>query len=389
MSISRGSDQTSDEVKTWDDLKGLLIKEEEDEQRVIAAARLCAKLAATGKTLGTLTESDQAKWDKATADMNCDHIYLYLKSTDPDTLKKWSGGSDKMADPVKADSLRLYNVSPELDKTGQILFRDPFVIQQLAVSPRGEAVAVVIGFGARSRIVLISTKQPTQKPPVSLVSDVSGVDWYDNENLVFIKTKSTSKGDTGELTMSTVLDSYGNPVNKPKQRVLARADLDDFSTVQCTSNGIFFYSPAKATDGTESAIEHKLLKVIPDEKPVVMPILPDQFNIPGASKNFRISPDGNHIAVLQQNGTVDVLDTAGGATLVAPGDAFEESQYYQSCFTPEWVTNDSLSFSAPKKTANGQRAAEIMLWSLSSKKITELSSNWPPDTAQFLNVSKK
>ncbi|HUB25209.1 MAG TPA: hypothetical protein VL992_07245 [Tepidisphaeraceae bacterium] len=260
----------------------------------------------------------------------------------------------------------------------------------LRISPDGREAMIVAPMEQQDQgngIWLVPTDGSVA--PV-LVSDHAAAhpDWSVDGHYVVYVCSAPHDADLGVLRRARVVGDDGSLIAKqPTTEDLAGLAFNAETRVRCLADGrIFFNSveivlPAAPTDVGQRM---ELFAVDPGRQATVMRLLTATalMQIGDSAAYFEVSPDGLHVSIPDQTGTVDVVNLASGSVTRVQSKVFPIPAKGDSApiIVPTWRNNDELTFVAPGDDGRPQ----VILYSLSSNSGKVLSATWPTDIVEEL-----
>jgi hypothetical protein len=277
--------------------------------------------------------------------------------------------------------VQICDVSPSGPAAGTTLMTTLNGVQELRVSPIGNA-ALVVTSGRNDHVCnLYAISTDAKRPPLQ-ISDAAACypDWTpDGHSVVFTRaiTPEMQKEDMqlGSLSRVDVIDDQGNlaaQIKEPKDLVALL--YSSLTRVRCLKDGRIIFLTAgvtlPATNGDMPA-RAELFVIDPAKQLTVSRLLSADFStaIGNSAPYFEVSPDETLISIPDNSGKVSVVDLVKGTASFVPDKPVTGGLMT----VPVWRTGNELTLIAPD--ANGHPS--VVAWAASTSQTRTLSSGWP------------
>jgi len=348
------------------------------------------------------------QYDRPEATEQMELMFFYLRDEKPETIqgKLSAVWDDAMRYSITRLVAQVYDVNGPEAKEGATVawlpgtnmggsFDRKVGFDMMSVSSTGQAVAIY-SHGSSEVIVAATNGSGVRMKRKAAMCYPA---WTaDGKYLVYITPMREGEGkELGVLTRRKMVDDQGVLLKKgleskemPEEETLATLFLSGGDSRVCVlKDGRIFFTTAdvkklpatrKETEAWRPVLfsfkggseQGTLSRVM---SPETEKAIYDEASMNG--KCFDVSPDGQHISLLGNNGQVTVLDVDTGNLHQVQQDRLvttKDQNQGETVSLPSWRTADELTFACPRSDGKGN---ELVRYSLTSKEVTVISRSWP------------
>lgn len=372
-----------DTTNEWSKLASLLSPDEI--ATIDSESKIICDIVGRTKDLENPSEEDGDKLDKLT---HLNESLFFIYTNGPNDVKerickelKIAGEDKKQPEMVYHNILKCTLSASDISNAISI-YQTHKDIAGIRVSPNGKHICLIEDLpndSAYRLLVISDTGKETLE--VSAKGNLFP-DWTkDSRSLVFIEKNDQNNWhfDRGTLTKVTVCDEQGKLLSTlGEPDYLVDVAFQGISRVRCTGNGrIYFCCPQAKLPmtKTETTSPIALFCLDQDRYQTAIPLtLPQDSNyLQKYMAYFKVSPDGNKIAVLGQLGETYLLKVQTSQV--------QALQYSPTndhvCMLPAFRSDNEITYVAPtKRKINNENVCSIVLFNLKDDEGKDLSQNW-------------
>lgn len=362
--------------QSWKEVDKILSAEER--KRVVEAARILLEQLKAGHNV-----SDGLKALTGFGEYEGKAAVAYLAQSDeakslPETAREELHPNDAAVIRVQVGAVE--NGKLVLGSTVVTTLRK---ILDIRVSPTEMAISLTMEGDKEDSADLLVAPVDGSGPP-QLVSRNTAVysDWStDGHSLVYLaaaKSYGAAKGppaddpiSLGSLSRRAVLNAANKIEIQEKAEDLAGMLFETLNKVRCLSGGRIVFAAAEVhlpCTALDMPQQPQLYVLDPERQKAVIPLIPRgvQERLPSKPCFYEVSPDGNRIAILGEQGAVAIFTPATGdlKTVVSPGNG-------DAISAPAWRSATELCFIS---STEGQ-AQQVAMWKDGKARV--LSASWP------------